>query len=157
MKLLAIVAAILLVPATASAHLPYKVKNDSLKDRSRVQTLNLAHAKYVCRHGNGSHRQWACSSKTWLAEELSKTQRKIEAKSANYWINKQIAVATKIGHAATVDPWPNCSDPIWNGARSWQVTVNCENQGNWMDSPGFYRCGLQFHPNWEKKYGRLCP
>jgi len=147
----------LAIAPTASAHLPYHVKNDSTKERARVQSLNLRHAEYVCERGSGHHRQWACRARRWLAKEYRTTQAKIRTKSANYWINKQITVATKIGRAATVDPWPNCSDPIWDGAASWQVTVDCENQGNWMDSPGFFRCGLQFHPNWERKYGRLCP
>lgn len=75
----------------------------------------------------------------------------------NYWIAKQIRVAEIIGHSSSSDPWPNCPDPIWNGAASWQDTVNCENGGNWYDSPGYYRCGLQFDPAWERIYGRLCP
>lgn len=75
----------------------------------------------------------------------------------NYWISKQIRVANSIAQSASSDPWPNCPDPVFNGARSWQDTVDCENGGNWYDSPGYYRCGLQFDPSWETKYGRLCP
>ncbi len=145
----------MLVP-TASAHLEYKVKNDTVKERVRVQEKNLAHVKYVCKHGGGYHKHWSCKARTWIAKELHATQAKIAFKSAQYWINKQIAVATQIARNAVIDPWPNCPDPHFNGA-TWQDTVNCENRGNWMDSPGFYRCGLQFHPNWERKYGRLCP
>ena len=77
--------------------------------------------------------------------------------NANYWINRQIEVAEKIAHSSTNDPWPNCPDPVFNGAASWQDTVNCENSGNWYDSSGYYRCGLQFDPSWESRYGRLCP
>lgn len=81
-----------------------------------------------------------------------------QARGINYWIHKQIAIATKIGRESRADPWPNCPDPIWNGPRyTWQDTVNCENNGNWYDSPGYYRCGLQFNPGWERVYGRLCP
>lgn len=29
---------------------------------------------------------------------------------------------------------------------AWQQTVNCENSGNWADSPGFFYLGLQFDP-----------
>lgn len=79
------------------------------------------------------------------------------AAQANYWIKKQIRVATIIARHAPSDPWPNCPDPVWNGARSWWVTVWCENRGSWYDSPGYYRCGLQFDPMWERIYGRLCP
>lgn len=74
-----------------------------------------------------------------------------------WYVSKQIRVAELIGHSSQSDPWPNCPDPIWNRASSWQDTVNCENGGSWLDSPGYYRCGLQFDPGWERKYGRLCP
>lgn len=83
-----------------------------------------------------------------------------------WYITKQIRVATIIGHAARHDPWPNCADPIWNGAANWSITVACENRyyhevygypREWTDSPGKYRCGLQFDPMWERIYGQLCP
>lgn len=77
--------------------------------------------------------------------------------SVPWYVSKQILIATKIGRESRSDPWPNCPDPIWNGARSWSVTVACENHGSWLDSPGYYRCGLQFDPGWERRYGRLCP
>ena len=80
-----------------------------------------------------------------------------EAHSKRYWIKKQIRVATIIGRHAAKDPWPNCPDPIWNRGATWWDTVRCENRGNWYDSPGYYRCGLQFAPMWERIYGRLCP
>ena len=35
--------------------------------------------------------------------------------------------------------------------------MNCENGGNWLDSPGFYRCGLQFHPTWENEVWTAVP
>lgn len=71
------------------------------------------------------------------------------------WVAKQIWVANKIGGHGT-DPWPNCPDPF-DGGGSWSATVHCENGDNWYDSPGYYRCGLQFDPMWERKYGALCP
>lgn len=78
-----------------------------------------------------------------------------------YWINKQIRAATAIARSSARDPWPNCPDPgprdRQGPGHSWYDTVRCENGGNWFDSPGFYRCGLQFHPNWERRFGRLCP
>lgn len=73
------------------------------------------------------------------------------------WRAKQIAAAETIAREAASDPWPNCSDPVWDGASSWDVTVACENSGDWLDSPGYYRCGLQFDPMWETRFGRLCP
>jgi hypothetical protein len=39
-----------------------------------------------------------------------------------------------------------------------ELRVACENGGDWLDSPGYYRCGLQFDPMWERHYGRrFCP
>lgn len=33
----------------------------------------------------------------------------------------------------------------------WQATVNCENSGQWSDSPGYFYLGLQFDPgSWSK-------
>jgi hypothetical protein len=72
------------------------------------------------------------------------------------WIAKQIAAAEDIARKSGGDPWPNCPDPF-DGGGSWQDTADCENHGSWMDSPGYYRCGLQFDPMWERVYGRLCP
>lgn len=82
------------------------------------------------------------------------------APPATDWVAKQIAAAEVLGRegdAAGTDPWPNCPDPYDHGGASWQDTVNCENGGDWMDSPGYYRCGLQFAPQWEARFGRLCP
>lgn len=76
------------------------------------------------------------------------------------WRAKQIAAAEKIGQggdAGGTDPWPNCPDPYDHRGASWDDTVACENSGSWLDSPGYFRCGLQFEPRWERVYGRLCP
>lgn len=82
-----------------------------------------------------------------------------------WYVTKQIRVANLIGAAATIDPWPNCPDPFFGGG-SWYDTVACENRAyhelygyprEFLDSPGPYRCGLQFDPSWERKYGQLCP
>jgi hypothetical protein len=88
------------------------------------------------------------------------TARAESARPLSYWINKQIAAAEKIGRAgdrAGTDPWPNCPDPYDHRGATWWHTVRCENHGRWLDSPGYYRCGLQFDPMWERIYGRLCP
>jgi hypothetical protein len=99
---------------------------------------------------------WYKAALKWHTSLPSKYKAKL-APSIDYWVAKQIRVAELIGRSAGADPWPNCPDPIFNGASSWQETANCENGGNWYDSPGYYRCGLQFDPAWETKYGRLCP
>lgn len=74
-----------------------------------------------------------------------------------WYITKQIWAGNILGRESSGDPWPNCPDP-WDGSgASWTDTVGCENSGNWLDSPGYYRCGLQFDPMWERRFGRLCP
>jgi hypothetical protein len=73
------------------------------------------------------------------------------------WRAKQIAAAETIARESSGDPWPSCPDPYDGSGGSWDDTVRCENGGSWLDSPGWYRCGLQFDPAWETRFGRLCP
>ena len=73
------------------------------------------------------------------------------------WVRRQIWAAGIIARESAGDPWPHCPDPYDGSGASWWDTVACENGGSWMDSPGFYRCGLQFDPMWERRFGRLCP
>jgi hypothetical protein len=142
----------------------------SPKIELRCGHKNLHHARAVLgflqtHPGAGSTRDRAVLHRdmTWLKKyakhHISNAQYRMWSGSLNYWIKRQIWAATLIGsasHANGGDPWPNCPDPF-DGGGGWQDTVNCENHGNWYDSPGFYRCGLQFDPGWEHKYGRLCP
>lgn len=143
--------------APASAHLVAHPKCGEMHCREASQKLNIAHAKYVCHHGRRAHKRWSCQAVQWLTRELKKTEAALHpVVTTSSWIAKQISVANMIGAASGGDPWPNCPDP-YDGGGSWQSTVNCENGGNWYDSPGYYRCGLQFDPMWEQKYGQLCP
>jgi hypothetical protein len=84
--------------------------------------------------------------------------RRLQARRAEPdWRARQIAAAEVIGRESAGDPWPNCPDPYDGSGASWDDTANCENGGRWHDSPGYYRCGLQFDPDWETRFGRLCP
>lgn len=167
----ALAAVIILALAMAvrgEAHLAYKTKvaHPSREQIHALQSRNLHHARYVCRHGGGHHRRWSCrAAEGWLLREWKETQPETV-----WWISKQIAVAEKLGAAgdqAGTDPWPNCPDPYDHAGHSWIDTLACENRGYyerfgntpdaWRDSPGYFRCGLQFKPSWESVYGRLCP
>lgn len=77
--------------------------------------------------------------------------------AAPWYVSKQIWAGNILGRESRGDPWPNCPDPYDGSGSPWQGTVNCENSGSWLDSPGYYRCGLQFDPHWEIRFGRLCP
>lgn len=90
-----------------------------------------------------------------LAEKHARRWRTLQAHED--WRSRQIAAAETIARESAVDPWPNCPDPYDGSGASWDDTVRCENNGNWLDSPGYYRCGLQFDPMWEARFGRLCP
>lgn len=149
----------LLFAARADSHLVAKPHGTSLKARETAQMTNLYHARYVCRHGAAHHRRWACKARKWLARELRETRAKMKPKptSVGYWVAKQIAAAEAIARGSAGDPWPNCPDPHDGSGASWYQTVACENGGSWYDSPGYYRCGLQFDPGWERRFGRLCP
>lgn len=153
---LIIVAVALIWAAPAHGHLVAKPKNDSLQAREKSQRLNLSHARYVCKLGARAHKRWSCKAVVWLARELEETREALRPPTPD-WIELQIWLAEKIGPLHD-DAWPNCNDPFDSRQFTWQDTVNCENQGSWYDSPGYYRCGLQFDPGWERKYHiRVCP
>lgn len=166
--LVAIIA--LVLAGRGEAHLAYKVraKEPTQEQIHAVQTRNLHHARYVCRRGGGQHRQWACrAAEGWLLREWRATRPEQGA----WWVEKQIRIAEKLGAEGdrqNTDPWPNCPDPYDHRGHSWIDTLACENVAffqtygptdprSWLDPPGYYRCGLQFKPSWEDKYGRLCP
>lgn len=148
--------------------LPDYPKKSVLENRLASQQENLYHARYVCRRGAGANRRWHCEAATgWLLREYRQTQKRLTP----WWIARQIEVAEllgKDGDAQQTDPWPNCPDPYDHAGHSWYDTVACENRAysekwgptdprTWRDSPGYFRCGLQFEPRWEDRYGRLCP
>jgi len=150
---------------TANGHLvTQSKKGDSLRAVYDSQTANIKHSRYVCNNGKFrlDNTKWHCLAFRWLKRERNEVWRKLNpAPTVFGWAAIQIKYATIIAQAAlregSPDPWPNCPDPYFNGA-SWQATVNCENGGNWLDSPGYYRCGLQFDPGWESHFGvRFCP
>lgn len=103
------------------------------------------------------------SRATWIKRHLASHRRARGtcAPAVPWYVSKQIWAGNILGSeakkAGALSPWPNCPDPWDGGGASWQDTVNCENSGNWLDSPGPYRCGLQFAPSWESRFGRLCP
>lgn len=116
----------------------------------------------------GHHRETARRelrrARIWVrivTRELAETRAALQPD----WAALQIAAATVIGRESGGDPWPNCPDPF-DGGGSWFDTVKCENKKMfqlygfpraWLDSPGYFRCGLQFDPGWERRFGRLCP
>ena len=116
---------------------------------------------------NDQRARWA-EQREWLltlqVERLRRrlTVRRLQARQPNVpptdgWRAKQISAAETIARESSGDPWPNCPDPYDGSGASWDDTVNCENGGDWLDSPGYFRCGLQFEPMWERRFGRLCP
>lgn len=132
------------------------------KDQTAIVFLTGKHAPRTLQRV--SDLRWYRAATRWHNKLLVRYKAKL-APTVNYWINRQIAIAEIIGAASGGDPWPNCPDPF-DGGGSWYDTVKCENRGMyerygfpraWYDSPGYYRCGLQFDPGWEVKYGRLCP
>lgn len=105
-------------------------------------------------------------------ERARRTHRRALARSSRcvpWYVTKQMRVGDLVGAGGDrggTDPWPNCPDPWDHRGASWGDTVACENRAyhelfgyprEWLDSPGYFRCGLQFDPSWENIYGRLCP
>lgn len=145
---------LLLNAGSAQAHLVKRMhRTDS---RAKLHTSvrhNYRHALYVCVKGSGRPKREHCHALGWLRHLLRETE---PLPTVDSWVAKQISAAVTIGRESSGDPWPYCPDP-YDGGGSWQDTVNCENNGSWYDSPGFFRCGLQFHPMWERRFGLLCP
>lgn len=128
----------------------------------------FAHHRRLARTQEG--RRAARRARVWVRVvqgELAETRAEMRAHrpqrslqsvgGVGYWAAKQIAAASTIAAESSGDPWPNCPDPYDGSGASWQDTVDCENSGSWFDSPGFFRCGLQFDPSWERRFGLLCP
>jgi len=144
-----------------NAHLVAQPASKKVEHVIKSQEENLAHAKYVCNNGANANKRWHCKAKAWLRTELSQSEAKLIPTEPD-WIAIQIHYAELIGQggdAGGTDPWPNCPDPYDHAGHSWYDTVACENPVyGWYDGPGYYRCGLQFDPGWERRYGvRFCP
>lgn len=158
--LVAALVVLALTPQWAFGHLvrvPDHPNRSLLENRQASQLENLAHARYVARHGARANRRWHRLAIGWLTREHRETLEQLALRARPDWAAIQIHYATLIARGASIDPWPNCPDPYFNGA-SWHDTVACENGGSWLDSPGYYRCGLQFDPMWEEHFGRrFCP
>jgi hypothetical protein len=146
--------------ADAEAHL-LKVTDlgakTKLEKRRSSQLWTLRHARYVAKYGRGANKVWHRKAAVWIARELAETERALNPPTVN-WAAIQMRYGRLLALGSVGDPWPNCPDPHDGSGATWQDTVNCENNGNWLDSPGYYRCGLQFDPMWERHYGRrFCP
>lgn len=162
------------VSGTAQAHFLWHHKRMTLEQKVKYFNRSIVHdqdalkwlhvrRQTVGRWGAVVRREtrWHEEALRWHRNLLRSYSAKLQAKqtpvySSDYWIAKQIRVATIIASEPGSNPWPVCPDPFHDGA-SWSDLVNCENSGNWYDSPGYYRCGLQFDPMWETRYGPLCP
>ena len=165
---IAVVALILLIIQRADAHNSKRPYSEALMHRIDHKIRSTHHCQdalgiyktrsnYSYRRTRSlQYRQWVWRRWNRRADYYCDMVRARRDRPGDYWIAKQIWVANQIGASSIRDPWPNCPDP-YDGGGSWQDTVNCENGGSWYDSPGYYRCGLQFDPMWERKYGRLCP
>jgi len=160
--IVAILAAATFAPS-ASAHALHhgSTSNMTLKQKERLQVKALAHARGVVRtcarlKVNRPVCRWHRAQVRWVSRELRETREAMRP-PVDHWIARQLYAANILGSESAGDPWPNCPDPFDGGGYSWSDTVACENGGNWYDSPGYYRCGLQFDPAWERRFGQLCP
>ena len=118
-----------LVASPAQAHLVAKPKDNTLKAQAASQKENLAHARYVCKHGKGQHKGWSCKAVTWLSKEYRETQILLSPPSVYsqaYGQAKKLGVPDSVWHgcavplinrenAATPSSW---STTRWNGAGS---------------------------------------
>lgn len=101
--------------STAEAHLVVSPKNDSLKSIEKSQTLNLAHARYVCNNGRRAHKTWSCNAVKWISKELRETRR-----ARNPYASEMAAA------------W------AWYNTGSTQCVVNHEGGWGSVNSAGYY-------------------
>lgn len=154
--LVLLVAALAASPAQAHLERVFPAKANAKRTLS-IAKVNYGHVAYVCKRGTGKVKARHCRGMSWLARVIADREQQVLIQTVGYWASVQIHYATLIAQSAGKDPWPNCPDPYFGGG-SWYDTVACENRGSWLDSPGYYRCGLQFDPGWELYYGRkFCP
>lgn len=78
----------------------------------------------------------------WIGAHAKFTQYSPNPTKKRHW-QKAVHFWVKVREQAWAEMHPQ---PVVNTS-SWQETVNCENGGNWNDSPGFFMYGLQFHPD----------
>lgn len=134
---------------------------DGVSARPGPRSLNVAYhsRRYRVNWRRRYHAEHAHVQR--LLRQLERARHvQAHAPVATDWRARQIAAAETLGReadAAGTDPWPNCPDPYDHAGASWDDTVACENSGSWLDSPGYFRCGLQFEPMWERRFGELCP
>lgn len=81
----------LMLAAPAKAHLLYHPKCETVKCVAESQRLNLAHARYVCKHGGGRNKRWNCEAKRWLASEYRQTYSTLHpAPRIPAWLNDSL-------------------------------------------------------------------
>lgn len=138
-------------------------QNEILVERAQTHrcTDTLGRARFRVEQriitGGPAYRRWVLNLWRGRARLYCKAAADYQRPQTS-WAAIQIHYATLIARASSRDPWPNCPDPYDGSGASWDRTVACENAGSWLDSPGYYRCGLQFDPMWERHYGRrFCP
>lgn len=74
--------------ATASAHLvllPDYPQRSVLENREVSQLENLAHARYVARHGGGRNQRWHRRAVRWIGSELAETRRALRPSIPAMW------------------------------------------------------------------------
>lgn len=152
LRILTVLAALIFV-STAEAHLVTRPHCGSLKCRATSQTENLAHARYVCKHGKQAHQRWSCRAVVWIERELNETQTARKPKlSLREWIRQHDPCSYEIIDRETAGTW----DPtIWNyagsGAYGWPQALPAEKMASagpdWRTNPA-----TQYR--WMKEYCR---
>lgn len=123
---------------TAEAHLvrmPDYPKKNHLQNRLASQTENLKHARYVCRHGGGQHKRWACKARIWISNERKETQRALAPKltggspAANVALGRHLAAKL---YGWTGYEW-EALYALWNHESGWS---------QYADNPDSDACGI---------------
>jgi hypothetical protein len=106
---LIIVAVALIWVAPAEAELIARPACSSPKCVLKSQTMNLKHARYVCRYGGGRNRRWSCAAVKWLTKERNQTEAILAALARPPHYEQWLCIHSYEGS------WTDPNAPFWGG------------------------------------------
>lgn len=114
--------------APASAFLVTHPRCHLLRCVAASQRVNLAHARYVCKHGRHTNKAWSCAAVRWLSREYAQTEKWMHPVHIVHYSSGGYAGVSAIRWAVAScesggDPY-NTHNPKYRG--KWQF-----DQGTW--------------------------
>jgi hypothetical protein len=129
-----------LATESAQAHLVQvagKPTRSLLENRAARQRENLAHARYVCRHGARANQRWHCAAKVWIKREWNETMNLLRPATVS------------------VPAQPRGMSAAWAWYRTGATQCVVNHEGGWtspsIDPPGMYAGRFQMDASFERE------